>query len=234
MLLAFAIGLAIGSFWRMRWMVFDTSHLERHLAAGDFHKADVETSRLLGIAIRTHTNRHRSQWASLLDTLFQAIKSQVLLEVGLPCAELRAIDELWLEHSQGQYGFFVQMNRVLAIARIHPASEESPEDSDRLVDRLAWNDNEAEYFLSWSTLRHRYHVSVFQDSGYIQEVDFPLSRGFYPTPLWYYQSKAAGKFRYGMHRALKDMARCYQDEIAETLEQTPGIDENAPRELIVW
>ena len=66
--------------------------LEAHLKAQEWKEADKETYRLM----ITTVGKEEGQW----------FDSEELL--NFPCEELKAIDGLWVKHSQGRFGFSVQ------------------------------------------------------------------------------------------------------------------------------
>ncbi|XGV87058.1 MAG: NACHT domain-containing protein [Limnothrix sp. BL-A-16] len=72
--------------------------LEALMIAGDWKGADDETYRLM----ITTVGKEEGQWFT----------SEELL--NFPCEELLAIDRLWVQHSQGQFGFSVQKEIYVA------------------------------------------------------------------------------------------------------------------------
>ena len=71
--------------------------LERHLQNGQWKEADKETYRLM----ITEVGKEEGQWFDSEDLL------------NFPCRPLRAIDELWVKHSKGRFGFSVQKDLYL-------------------------------------------------------------------------------------------------------------------------
>ncbi len=71
--------------------------LERYLQNGQWEEADNETYRLM----ITEVGKEEGQWFDPEDLL------------NFPCEPLRAIDELWVKHSKGRFGFSVQKDLYL-------------------------------------------------------------------------------------------------------------------------
>lgn len=81
----------------------DYSRLRSLLAAGDFWRADQETFRIVG-----------------------AINAQLKPTEEFPCEALHTLDQLWLEHSEGRFGFSVQQqiwSEVLATSSKQPITD---------------------------------------------------------------------------------------------------------------
>ena len=205
--------------------------LEKYLKSGDFYRADLETSRLLGIAIRAQVDKKYYAGASIVDIFLRVIVSQALLENGLPCSELREIDKLWLSHSNQRYGFLIQARKVLSIAKSLESTEKSPENSSTSIDQLAWNDYQAEILLSWTT--SKYQINIFMGRGYINQVNSNPPEGFYPTPFWFYEN-TTGKFHYRIHRSIKDIAQCYSTEISSDLKKVDSVEKSPEDGLTIW
>ncbi len=102
----------------------DYTQLRDLLAAGKWKEADEET----GWTIIKVARREKEGY---LDR--DAIKI-------LPCTDLRTLDELWVEHSQGRFGFSVQK-------RIY---EEVGKDFSEMCDRIGWR--QAGNWLNYSSL----------------------------------------------------------------------------------
>ncbi|MBE9061657.1 GUN4 domain-containing protein [cf. Phormidesmis sp. LEGE 11477] len=71
--------------------------LERYLRNGQWQEADNETYRLM----ITEVGKEEGQWFDPEDLL------------NFPCGPLRVIDELWVKHSEGRFGFSVQKDLYL-------------------------------------------------------------------------------------------------------------------------
>jgi hypothetical protein len=90
----------------------DYTHLRDLLAAGKWKEADEETGQvMLKVA--------RRQKEGYLDS--DSIKI-------FPCTDLRTLDELWVKHSKGQFGFSVQK-------RIY---EEVGKDFSKMCECIGW------------------------------------------------------------------------------------------------
>lgn len=100
----------------------DLKKLEKFLKAKQWEAADRETTRLILAATDTSTD--------LLGNL------EPRLVKRLPCADLQAIDQLWVKYSGGRFGFSVQKRIFEAIAET-PASKKS----DKKLEALAPHHN---------------------------------------------------------------------------------------------
>lgn len=93
--------------------------LLEHLAAGNWEEADKETAKMmLKVA-----NRETQDYLDIED-----IKN-------FPCSDLRTIDQLWVQYSDGRFGFSVQK-------RIY---EEQGKDWSKMVDAIEWSSSSTTY-----------------------------------------------------------------------------------------
>lgn len=102
----------------------DYTQLRDLLVAGNWKEADEETGRvILQVARRDKEGYLDSDSLKIF-----------------PCTDLRTLDELWVEHSKGRFGFSVQK-------RIY---EEVEKDFTKLCDRIGWR--ERGNWLTYSSL----------------------------------------------------------------------------------
>jgi uncharacterized caspase-like protein len=99
--------------------------LEEYLKNKQWYKADQETYRLMITAV----GKDEGQWFSEKD----------LKE--FPCDELLAIDDLWVKHSNGLYGFSVQKKIYVECGGKLDFSYPSSEVWEKFCDRTAWENN---------------------------------------------------------------------------------------------
>jgi len=85
------------------------------LATGKWREADEETR---GVILKI-TNRESMGWLNE-----ESINK-------LPCTDLRTIERLWVEYSQGRFGFSVQKHIYEEVAR----------DWEKMGDRVGWREN---------------------------------------------------------------------------------------------
>ncbi len=93
----------------------DYTRLRSLLEAGDFWRADQETYRIVG-----------------------AINTQLKPGEEFPCKALQTLDQLWLEHSEGRFGFSVQQqiwSQVLAKSPKQPIGDKVYE----FCTRVGWD-----------------------------------------------------------------------------------------------
>lgn len=96
--------------------------LEELLAAGEWQKADQETSKvMLEVA-----NRTEERWLRIEDI------------ENFPCEDLRAIDGLWVKHSNGRFGFSVQKRIYQSLGGTRAYDEKV---WDTFGDRVGWRKN---------------------------------------------------------------------------------------------
>ncbi|MEP0782016.1 GUN4 domain-containing protein [Microcoleus sp. ZQ-A2] len=76
------------------------NQLRQYLVAGKWKKADIETGNI--ILQLTSRNEEEINWYSISN---------------LPCDDVRTINELWTDHSNGHFGFSVQKQIYLSVNR---------------------------------------------------------------------------------------------------------------------
>jgi len=145
-------------------VAIDCADLDRALRAGEWRAANEETHRLLLAA----AGATRRTWLEG-DEIEQ-----------FPCAELQAIDALWVEQSAGRFGFSVQLAIWRALA------EPSYRD---LGDRLGWFEDG----------RWRPHAQL--------DYRATAAEGHLPAVRWWYGSAV---WLRGLFRRLQVCARSYQ------------------------
>ncbi|WP_293336514.1 GUN4 domain-containing protein [Microcoleus sp. CAWBG58] len=100
----------------------DYTHLQELLAKGYWGAADKETAKVMLKASGTGT----------LSSSPKTLNSYSIED--LPCGDLRIIDRLWVEYSQGRFGFSVQKKIWLEMGgKINLETEQQ-----KLFDRLGW------------------------------------------------------------------------------------------------
>jgi hypothetical protein len=111
------------------------SKLEQYLQNGRWRKADQETYRLMITAV----GKEEGQWFDPEELL------------NFPCEDLKAIDGLWVTHSQGKFGFSVQKQIYVACGA--KLDGKSPDDKiwDEFCDRVGWR--KAGKYLSYQDLQ---------------------------------------------------------------------------------
>jgi hypothetical protein len=99
--------------------------LESLIQSGDWLKADEETYRLMIEAV----GKEKGDLFTLYDLR------------NLPCKDLLAIDQLWVNHSQGRFGFSVQQKIYIACGG--DPNSEYPDDNawHKFAERVGWRKN---------------------------------------------------------------------------------------------
>ncbi|MGB3308946.1 MAG: GUN4 domain-containing protein [Nodosilinea sp.] len=101
-------------------------HLEQYFRNGQWEEADNETYRLMITAL----GKEEGQYFELDDLL------------DFPCEELLAIDELWVQYSQGKFGFSVQKEIYLSKEVGGIADGKYYEEAfERFGNRVGWRKN---------------------------------------------------------------------------------------------
>lgn len=106
--------------------------LEKLLQAGEWEAADKETYRLM----ITTVGKEEGQWFDLEDF------------TNFPCEDLRTIDRLWVDASNGHFGFSVQKK----IWQECGSPKFSGKDWDRFCVKVGWQDSKATSYVSYSDL----------------------------------------------------------------------------------
>lgn len=123
--------------------------LEEYLKAKEWRKADKETYRLMITAV----GKDDGQGFSEDD--FR----------NFPCDELLAINHLWVEHSDGLYGFSVQKQIYMECGGKLNFTYSSNETWSEFCDRVAWKDDLGEYLFGYSGFKI-YGYKKFKNSGH--------------------------------------------------------------------
>ncbi|MGA7934951.1 MAG: GUN4 domain-containing protein [Kovacikia sp.] len=108
--------------------------LENYLKNGQWEKADQETYRLM----ITTVGKEDGQWFEPEDLL------------TFPCEELRAIDGLWVQYSNGQFGFSVQKEIYLKCGGI-PDGKYDKETWDQFCHTTGWKVNDQRVSATYNT-----------------------------------------------------------------------------------
>ncbi|MGV0023531.1 GUN4 domain-containing protein [Phormidesmis priestleyi] len=114
--------------------------LEALLKAGEWQEADQETYRLMIKAV----GKEEGQWFSRED-----------LE-NFPCEDLLTIDRLWVEASNGHFGFSVQKK----IWQECGSPMNSGEDWDRFCVKAGWQNSDATAYVDYIALKFSPHLSL--------------------------------------------------------------------------
>jgi predicted NACHT family NTPase len=99
--------------------------LENYLKNQQWHEADEETYRLMIATV----GKEEGQW----------FEPEELL--NFPCDELRAIDGLWVKHSNGHFGFSVQKQIYVECGAKLDGNYPGDEIWERFGDRVGWRKN---------------------------------------------------------------------------------------------
>ncbi|MEM6252363.1 MAG: GUN4 domain-containing protein [Cyanobacteria bacterium P01_D01_bin.156] len=97
------------------------ANLETYLKNGEWEKADNETYRLMITTVGKEEN--------------QFFENEELLE--FPCEELKTIDQLWVTHSKGKYGFSIQKKIYLSVGGVADGTY-NDEAHKQFCDLVAW------------------------------------------------------------------------------------------------
>lgn len=103
----------------------DYTRLHDLLKAGNWKDADYETYLVMLKAV----GREEGDW----------IRTEELLK--FPCTDLRTIDNLWIKHSNGQFGFSVQKEIYLSVGGM-PDGRYYKETWEKFGDKVGWRMNE--------------------------------------------------------------------------------------------
>jgi hypothetical protein len=99
--------------------------LEEYLKAQQWKEADQETYRLM----ITTVGKEAGQWFDREDLL------------NFPCEELRAIDQLWVQYSNGHFGFSVQKKIYVECGATLDGKYPGDEIWGKFGDRVGWRKN---------------------------------------------------------------------------------------------
>ena len=103
--------------------------LEEYLQNGEWRKADEETYRVM---LQTVGKKMGEQYLSVQDIQ------------DFPCEDLRRINQLWLDYSNGRFGFSVQKNIWLSVGG-KPGDEYNYELYVKYAQKVKWYDEKGEY-----------------------------------------------------------------------------------------
>jgi hypothetical protein len=95
------------------------SRLKSSLEAGDWRKADEETARIIHRAVGSR-------------------KLRVKDVEKLPCEVLRAVDPLWVQYSEGRFGFSIQKRLYESQGGLTAPHGFDPTTFSWLINRIAW------------------------------------------------------------------------------------------------
>ena len=132
-------------------VIIDYNHLEKLLIDRQWQEADRET----GNIILKATNQEQRGWLDEFD--LQQLPSDVL----------QILDRLWIEYSQGHFGFSVQ-KQIWLSAGCQPG-QDSEQLYQRFGQRVGWYDSKMERWLMWdeytfSLEAHRGHLPRYLPS----------------------------------------------------------------------
>ena len=135
----------------------DYSKLTALLAAGKWEEADNETARVMCKAVGRASN-------SILG------KANI---TRFPCQELHIIDELWLEHSDGHFGFSIQLE---VWQRVKETNQSHRNKLYMLADIIGWIrvSNDLATWLKWSELTYNVHTAP---PGHLPSGKFRVEQG---------------------------------------------------------
>lgn len=121
----------------------DYSRLTALLAAGQWEEADDETTRVMCEAVG------RIGYKSTLGRVH--IKN-------FPCSELRTIDQLWLQYSDGHFGFSIQLE---IWQRVQQTDQSARDKFYMLADIIGWItvSNDFATWLKWSELKYNRQIA---------------------------------------------------------------------------
>lgn len=124
-------------------------------------------------------------------------RTSILRSRGLPCEELRKIDELWTEYSNGSYGLTAQVKIALSMRKYLPTlTGES---------NFTWNIAELKARLGW---RHSGSTYLAIPNWYEPANSPEKAVGFLPSERWILRNAGGGKPTYPYSDALKHFIEC--------------------------
>jgi hypothetical protein len=134
----------------------DYRELEKLLKTKQWYEADQLTFRLILKA----SGREEEGWFDL-----DSIKN-------FPCADLRTIDQLWVHHSDGLYGFSVQKQIYVECGGKLDFSDPSYETWEKFCDRTAWKSegkwvNYPDQFFNKNLMSVKGHLPEYVKSLYV-------------------------------------------------------------------
>lgn len=115
--------------------------LEQLLTSKKWAEADQETTELIGKVLRKAVDRKKFFGYSVLDTFqLNQYRSRLLYLQGIPCEDLKIIDQLWSKNSNGNFGLKAQAQIALSISKIVEVKGNPRRvlDLSNLEKRLGW------------------------------------------------------------------------------------------------
>ncbi|MBL1174946.1 GUN4 domain-containing protein [Pantanalinema sp. GBBB05] len=178
--------------------------LEQLLIDKKWAEADQETSELISKILRKAVDRKRFFGYSVLDTFqLNQYRSWLLYLEGLPCEDLKIIDQLWSRSSNGNFGLKAQAQIALSISKIVEVKGKP-----RRVVSLS----DLEKRLGWTHLSapHQPDAKLYFDvpAWYLPAQHPEKNRGFLPSDRWLVENN--GKPHYSYDQALVHFIRCTQ------------------------
>ena len=153
--------------WHLLPIKIDYSRLEILLANKRWLEADRETAAIYKLIVRKHLEEEGLSGLFGLD--FLGSRQAQLFMGDLPCNKLETIDRLWLEYSDGNFGFSVQVQMIQSISS-NPNKHESVDRHQRsriFKKKVDWNDN------LWFSLEANPSA-----------IDPKIAKGYFPSDLW--------------------------------------------------
>ena len=147
----------------------DYSHLRDFLEAGNFREADKETVALMLQVV----GKNQDEKLTILDI------------ENFPCSELEKINQLWVDYSQGRFGFSVQKSIYFNVVK-------SIEDK--------FGKNRKYYKMIWQNFSEAVGWQVEGQAKYYSELDFSLNAPFGHLPVSWCVKFKVEKFGVGVWR----------------------------------
>lgn len=152
--------------WHWQSLQVDYSSLEILLVERKWAEADLETSRIINRIILREIDAQMFFGYSLLN--IPDGRKFKIANGGLPCADLRTLDQLWSLQSGGQFGFSAQLQIALTVPGYPDKINEISGNFEQVIGwTWAYNDRPSLH-LDW--YRH------------IQKLE--STKGFLPSNLW--------------------------------------------------
>jgi hypothetical protein len=179
-----SIPLSISLWWIVRWHLpaesVNYKVLRNLLKLGNWEEADRETSRIILLKASNHN-------------LFRAFVGGVSIEKfqKFPCSDLLTLDYLWVENSQGNFGFSVQFPIWQVESQGIPSDTLMSQKLTRFAKEVGWGeDHESQKLAS----------------------DRVFNRGYFPSQLWVSQStpQLNGMNVYKLNALLARTKECYE------------------------
>ncbi|MEH2295376.1 GUN4 domain-containing protein [Nostoc sp.] len=119
----------------------DYSNLKKLLAENNWKQADTETTKLMCLAVTNHDKRLNIFPNG--NTSYTELNNELILKI--PARDLNTIDKLWLNYSQGKFGFSVQKEIYQSFGG---TKEFNGAIRDKFGESIGWRipDKEGNYF----------------------------------------------------------------------------------------